>query len=147
MSTRLTSLMYSARCFANRSFHFCASPRAADAAEVGSYRARSGSVRTTPYFALIAAMISCGAQRNAGSFETGLGRHDVGAEQREMRDAGVLFGQIHKDVRCARAGRIQDEVQFQARRVVEDGNGLRPQRPRGLPEAKQLVKRTARPRS
>jgi hypothetical protein len=53
------------------------------------------------------------AQRDAGSFETSIGGHDVGAEQRDVRDPWVLL-QIHQDVRCVRVGRIQDEVQFQA---------------------------------
>ena len=77
--------------------------------------------------------------RDAGGLEPLLRRHDVGAQEREVRDSGVLLGHIHEDVGLVRVRRVEHEIHFHARRVVEDGHGLRTERAGGLREAEQFV--------
>jgi hypothetical protein len=51
----------------------------------------------------------------------------------------VLLGDVHEDVRLVRVRRVEYGVQFHARRVIEDGDGLGTDRAGGLHEAEQGV--------
>src|SRR5215471_2163651 len=50
------------------------------------------------------------AQREARRLQHFLRCQDVGAQQREVSDAGMLLGDIHQDVRLVRSRRIEHEV-------------------------------------
>src|SRR6266513_435905 len=79
------------------------------------------------------------AQRDTGRLEALLRRHDVGAQEGKVRDAGMLVGNVHEDVRLVRARRIKHQVQFHSGRVIEDGDRLGTDRTGGLREAEQCV--------
>ena len=63
----------------------------------------------------------------------------VRAQEGEVRDSGVLLGDVHEDIRLVRVRRVENEVQLHSRRVIEDGDGLRTDRTGGLREAEQGV--------
>ena len=79
------------------------------------------------------------AQRNPGGLQRRLGRVNVVAQQREVRDAGMLLRHVHEDVRLGGVRGVQDQVELHPRRVVEDGHRLGSDRTGGFLEAEQGV--------
>src|SRR2546425_8319024 len=60
------------------------------------------------------------AQRDTGRLEPLLRGHDVGAQEGEVRDAGMLVGDVHEDVRFVRARGVEHQIEFHSGRVIED---------------------------
>src|SRR4051812_21925971 len=53
----------------------------------------------------------------------------------------MLVGDVHEDVRRRRRGRVDDEIDLDARRMVEDVDGLGTDRTGGLGEAEDPIER------